>query len=167
MFKPILFIALVGAGGWWYFHAGRIISEQDVQTFYEQQERAMLSRDPEALCHLLDKDFEGKAVTAVRGEMRTDRQNKTQVCTAYTDMYQGFERLGEKMGGMLQLDHKYSLDRVEIARDRKSATVDTTYALDVAGSIMNIRGTSTDTLVRRNGSVYMLRSEGRATMQTR
>jgi hypothetical protein len=64
------------------------------------------------------------------------------------------------MGGMLQLDSSYKINSIEIQPDGKSALVDYTSSLDVAGTIMNIRSRSTDTLIRRNGKVLMLRSDG-------
>jgi hypothetical protein len=65
------------------------------------------------------------------------------------------------MGGMLQLDSSYKINSVAIQPDSKSATVDFSSSLDVAGTIMNIRSRSTDTLIRRNGKVLMLRTEGK------
>ena len=44
--------------------------------------------------------------------------------------------------------------------------VDVSSSLDVAGSIMNIRARSTDTLVRRNGKVLLLRSQGTGSVGT-
>lgn len=74
-------------------------------------------------------------------------------------MYQGFEALGNKMGGILQLDSSYALHKIELAPDKKSAIVDVSYSLDVAGSIMNIRVRSTDTIIQKLGKPLMVRSE--------
>lgn len=79
-------------------------------------------------------------------------------------MYENFEVLGEKMGGILHLNSNYKINDIEIDANNEVATVDFSSSLDVAGSIMNIRSRSTDTLVRRNGRTLMLRSEGKASI---
>lgn len=160
--KKLILLALVVFGSWWYFIGGRSLSEAAVRTFYQEQEHATLTRDPEALCALLDADFSTAGITAVGGRGRHDSANKTQTCENYRSMYKTFDTVGEKMGGMLQLDYSYDIHSIEIATDKKSATVDVSYSLDVAGSIMNIRSRATETLVRRNGKTLMVRSEGRA-----
>ncbi|MCL7421984.1 MAG: hypothetical protein M8364_13880 [Methylobacter sp.] len=81
-------------------------------------------------------------------------------------MYKSFDDLGDKMGGILQLDYGYSIHKIDISPDSKSAVVDVSFSLDVAGSIMNIRSRSTDTLIRRNGKMLMLRSEGKGTIES-
>lgn len=88
-------------------------------------------------------------------------QNKEQACQAYDELYKSFALIGNQMGGMVQLDSSYKINSVAIQPDSKSATVDFTSSLDVAGTIMNFRSRSTDTLIRRNGKVLMLRSEGK------
>ena len=75
-------------------------------------------------------------------------------------MYDTFAKLGEQMGGLLQLNSSVSVNSVVISPDGKTATVDLNSSLDVGGSIMNLRSHSTDTLVRRNGKVLMLNSTG-------
>lgn len=74
-------------------------------------------------------------------------------------MYQSFEALGEKMGGLLQLDHTYTVNSIALSADKKTAIVDVSDALDVGGSIINMKSRSLDTLIRRNGKTLMLRSD--------
>jgi hypothetical protein len=38
--------------------------------------------------------------------------------------------------------------------------------MDLGGSIINLSGTSTDTLIRRNGKVRVQRTEGKVTTRT-
>jgi hypothetical protein len=160
MKKFILLIAILTAAGWWFFVGGRRISEDHVTRFYQEFEAATLSRNPDALCALLSDDFETSGTVEIGRQTGTSKQNKTQTCRAYAAMYENFEKLGEKMGGMLQLDSSYRINSVEIQPDRKSAIVDFSSSLDVAGTIMNIHSRSMDTLIRRNGKTLMLRSEG-------
>jgi hypothetical protein len=159
--KKILLLAILAGAGWWYFIGGRTITEAHVERFYQDVEHGTLSRNPEALCALLDEDFETVGTVDMAGHRSTVTQNKAEACEAYTAMYENFALLGDKMGGMLQLDTSYTINSIEIQPDKESAIVDYSYSMDVAGTIMNMRSRSTDTLIRRNGKVLMLRSEGK------
>lgn len=159
--KTVLVLVLIAGGGWWYFEGGRTLSEKSVNDFYEQQAVATLSRDPEALCDQLGAEYQSSAViTSIEGRAQ-EKANKDQSCQSLNAMYENFHQLGEKMGGTLQLDYDYKIQKITISKDKKTATVETSYTLDVAGSLMNFEGTSVDTLIRRNGKVMALRSEGK------
>lgn len=159
--RKFVLLAILAGASWWYFIGGRTITEAHVVRFYQDLERATLSRNPEALCALLADDFQSTGTVSMGGRRNTVTQDKAQACEAYTEMYKNFALLGDKMGGMLQLDSGYTINSVTIQSDSKSATADFSSSLDVAGTIMNIRSRSTDTLIRRNGKVLMLRSEGK------
>lgn len=159
--KKFLMIAILAGAGWWYFIGGRTITEAHVERFYQDLEHATLSRNPEALCALLDEDFQGIGTISMGGRRETVEQNKAQACQAYDEMYKNFALLGNKMGGMVQLDSGYTINSIAIKPDGKSATVDFSSSLDVAGTIMNLRSRSTDILIRKNGKVLMLHSEGK------
>jgi hypothetical protein len=159
--RKVVLLAILAGVSWWYFIGGRTITEAHVERFYRDLEHATLSRNPEALCALLDEDFQSVGTVSMAGQRSTVQQDKAQACEAYDEMYENFALLGDKMGGMLQLDSGYKINSIAIQSDSKSATVDFSSSLDVAGTIMNIRSRSTDTLIRRNGKVLMLRSEGK------
>jgi hypothetical protein len=158
--KKLAIVAFFGIAGWWFFIGGRTLSEEHIEDFYRLSEAATLKREPEILCSLLADEFQSAGVVLIAGQARSESQNKRQACDGYTDLYRGWEELGEKMGGILQLDSHYTLHSITIAKDKKSAEVDISSSLDVAGSIMNIKSRSTDTLIRRNGTVLLLRSKG-------
>lgn len=160
--KTLLSIALVAVAGWWYFVGGRKLSEDHVDQFYRSVEIATLERKPQALCDLLAPEFTSSGTVSIAGRRETQAQthDKAQTCESYRKLYETWEQLGEKMGGTLQLDSQYKLNSIAVSADHKTATVDISTSLDVAGSIMNIRSRSTDTLVRRNGKLLLLHSEG-------
>jgi hypothetical protein len=158
--KLLLLIVFIAAVAWWYFVGGRSLSEANVRDFYRAFEAATLERKPEDICSLFADDFRSTGTVAVGTQSRTDSQDKAETCESYRKLYQSWDQLGEKMGGTLQLDSNYEIHSIDIAADHKSATVDVSNSLDVAGSIMNIKGRSTDTLIRRNGKVLMLHSVG-------
>ncbi len=163
--KKLLLVALLGAAVWWYFVGGRKLDEAQVNEFYRRVEVASLDRKPDDLCALLADDFSSTGTVAVGGQQRTQTQGKAATCESYRGLYAAWEKLGEKMGGPLQLDSDYDIHSIKLSADHKTATVDISTSMDVAGSIMNIRSRSTDTLVRRNGKVLLLRSEGRGSIE--
>jgi len=164
--RKFLLLATLIAASWWYFIGSRTITEGHVVRFYQDLEAATLSRNSEQLCALLDEKFQTVGTVVIEGRRNTSTQDKEQTCEAYSQMYQNFALLGDKMGGMLQLDSSYTINSISIQSDNKSAIVDYTSSLDVAGTIMNIRSRSTDTLIRRNGKVLMLHSEGKGSISS-
>jgi len=158
--KKILLVVLVAGAAWWYFVGGRKLSEDQVNAFYRDFEIATLARKPEDICALLAPDFQSNGTVTMAGQRRADAQDKAQTCESYRNMYAAWEKLGEKMGGILQLDSDYTIHSVTLSPDHKTATVDISSSLDVGESLINIRSRSTDTLVRRNGKVLLLHSEG-------
>jgi hypothetical protein len=164
--KKLILIGLIAAGGWWYFVGGRTLTDEQVRTFYQDVERATLMREPERLCESLAEDFQSDDVASVGGRREKSSHNKTQTCDGYRDLYKSFDMIGTQMGGMVQLDSRYEIHSIQISPDGKNATADVSTSLDVAGSIMNIRWRSTDTLIRRNGKVLVLRSQGKGSISS-
>jgi hypothetical protein len=145
-------------------HNGGLVAAQfpktHVYAYYRDYEITMLQRKPEALCDMLALEFEATGVASKAGQTKTETLDNAQTCDAYHEMYAFWDKLGEKMGGMLQLDSDYTIDGISISPDGKTATIEMHSSLDVGGAIMNLRSRSTDTLICRNGKVLMLHSEG-------
>ncbi|MCC2656585.1 MAG: hypothetical protein K0Q76_1693 [Panacagrimonas sp.] len=165
MAKKLLLLVGAGAAAWWFFIGGRTINESHVRGFYEQQMHATLSRDPKALCGMLASDFVGEAVEiSLAGRVR-NVQDRDQACNSIEEFYASMDKLGSSMGGMLQIDYDHEIIDIKID-DARSAVVKTRYKMDLGGSIINLSGTSTDTLIRRNGKVRVQRTEGKVTTRT-
>jgi hypothetical protein len=164
--KKFLLLVLVVGSGWWHFHGWRILSEQSVNDFYHQQAIATLSRNPELLCNQLATDYKSSVVFISAEGRAVQEANKTQSCDALIEMYANFEKIGAQMGGMLQLDYNYQIQKITISSDKKSAVVETSFTLNIAGSLMNFNASSVDTLIRRNGKVMLLRSEGKTRLSS-
>jgi len=164
--KKLLIVAIAVVGAWWFFVGGRTLTEVQARAFYSDMERATLSRKPEELCKLLASDFSsgGTMVVGNMKAMQVPTQGKEETCEAYRGLYASWETMGDKMGGVLQLDSHYEIHSVKLSADKKSATVDISSSLDVAGSTMNMRAHTTDVLIRRNGKVLLLSSEGTSSM---
>lgn len=168
MFKTIavFFVLAVGAG-YWYVVSGRELNEEQVRAYYQSYDRAIGQRSPEAMCELLDKDFHSRDMVSTAGKRNAESLNKREACKSYRDLFASWAVIGEKMGGLLQLDSDFTINSINIAADKRSATVDVSFKLDVGGSLMNITSHSTDTLVSRHGQVMLLRSEGNSTIDGR
>ena len=164
MRKVILLVIFFGMAGWWFMVGGRKMSEEHVRGFYRDYEAATLSRQPEALCNLLDDRFAGTAIVSMQGHIASTTQNKAETCESMHEQYASWSQIGDKMGGLLQLDSHYTIHSITISPDRRSATVEISTSLDVGGTIMLIRSRSKDTLVRQNGLVRMLNSDARGSV---
>ncbi len=167
--KKLLLLAAVagGVGGWWTLVGGRQLTEAQVRQFYEDQLTATLKREPETLCAQLDKRYELVSVTLVGGRELSETLGRDAACEHTRAMYQSFETLGAKMGGILQLDVEQTVHTVSVAADRKSATVDVSYTMAVGGSLMHIRSRATEVVIRRNGTLLLERSEARSSLNGR
>ena len=100
------------------------------------------------------------------GQSQMVLSGKADTCDRYRDLYANFEKLGKKMGGILQVDSDYTIHSVALSDDRKVATVDFSSSLDVAGSIMNLRAHSTDRLICRRGKVLLVSSDGNSSVSS-
>jgi len=164
MKKVSLLIIAIGIAGWWLLVGGRTITDAHVRDFYRAQEHATLSRQPDALCALLDDRFKSKGTVSLLEHQSRESQNKAQTCEALAELYQTWADLGEKMGGILQLDSSYTIHSITISADGRSATAEVSTSLDVGRSMMRIRSRTTDTLIRKNGTVKLLRSDGQGSI---
>lgn len=151
----VLIAAVVGFG---YVHS-RTLSEKDVRTFYEQTDHEIGMRNPDGLCAQLAEHFEGNGVTISPFGREKQAINKTEACDSYHEMFKGFEVAGDRLGGIVQLDYRRKILDIRLSPDKHSAKVDMVFQMDVAGSLMNIRSTSTDTLIKRGWITLVETSE--------
>jgi hypothetical protein len=159
--KKLVLLFLIAAAGWYYFIAARKLDEAKIRAYYEQQTIGTLSREPTALCDLMADDFRGVNRLVVGSRRQEGDVGQEESCEEIKRMYSNIEAVGNRMGGIAQLDYSQEIDNIEISSDGKTATVTTTFSLDIAGQHMRLRGTNTDTLIRRNGRVLAIRTEGR------
>lgn len=159
--KKLAVIALATWGLWWYFVGGRTITTEHVEDYYRKYEHALLSRNPDGLCQLLDDKFQGSDTTTVLGQEMTTNTDRAKACASFHETFETIKDVGNKLGGIAQLDSDYDIESISISPDRKSAKVVISYSLDVAGRFMQIRSQSTETLVRRNGKVLGTQAESK------
>jgi hypothetical protein len=165
--KKLLVLAVLGIGAaWWYFIAGQTLTEAQVRTFYAEMERATLERKPDELCKVMSDDFEGIITTRVSGEDHTQTFNKEQTCESFVKTYELFDKIGAKMGGLVQLDSSSEIHSIDLTDDKKRAIVDISTKLVVGGSFMTARSRSVDTLISKHGKVMIQRSDARQSIST-
>lgn len=158
MKKILLLIVLASVGAWYYVNSSKI-NEAHVNTYYQNMEAATLERKPEAICKLFADDFQSVATVTMAGQRQTDTMDKAKMCQSSRDLYAGWDKLAQQTGRTIQLSSEYTIHSIEIAHDKRSATVDITSVIDVGG-IMKVRSRSTDQLIRKNGNVLMKHSDG-------
>lgn len=165
--KKILIVTIIlGAGLWWNLVGGRTISEADIDEYYQNETKATLQRNPDELCGLLAEDFQLEVeVFSSQGKIQVS-YNREEMCEHFTKTYESIQTIGERLGGMAQLDFSRNVDDVTIAEDKKSASVEASYTFNVAGSVVKLNGATTDTLIRRNGKTLLLHRTGTETMNS-
>jgi hypothetical protein len=161
-----LLVALVAAAGAVYLFGGNSIDRDHVAAFYDTQTRAMLERDPGALCDLLSDDFRG--VVAVPGGWLTNEiLDKQAACDVYRQSFDTLKRIGAVRRGVLPLNYQHETGDVAMSKDRHVATVKTAFRLRVSDEIIVIEGGSVDTLVRKRWRTHMTGTDAKATVELR
>ncbi len=161
MTKLVLTIVGLAVAGWYFVIDGSKLDEAMVRTFYEQQQHATLSRDPEALC----KQFASTAVinteTLMMGQTQAQILNNKTACDATRDAWKSFEAMGAKAGGILTIEYDYKIDSIELSANKKRATVVTSNTLKMGEAFMQFRTTATEELVRNYRQVQLARSDSK------
>lgn len=161
MIKIVMAVVGLGAALWYFAIDGSKLDEAMVREFYEKQQHAVLSRDPEALC----KQFASKGVftteTVMMGQTQADTLNQKSACDNTRKTWKTFEAMGEKAGGILTIEYDYKIDSVEISANKKRATVVTSNTLKMGESFMQFRTTATEELVRNYRVVQLAKSDSK------
>jgi len=159
--KWLVVVAAALAALWYGLVGGRRLDEQLVRGYYQTAAHAVLSRDPAAQCKLLSKSASIRQDTLMAGQTKSDSFGQAQACDQYRRAQQFFDEMGEKAGGMLTIEYEYALGAIDIAPDRKSATIEFTSTLKMGETFMQFRTKSTDRLVRRWGSVELVGADAK------
>ncbi len=157
--KKIFLVALAAVGFVAFYVHGSKLSEEQVRDYYQKLERATLERKPEDICALLADNYRASGTVYAGGQSSTFTQNKAEACENARKLYASWQEIGNKKGGLLYLDYDYEIHSIAISPDQKTATVSISYSMDVSGTLMRIRSSGTETLIRRFGKVRELHSE--------
>ena len=149
--KWIVLLGVLLAAGWYYLIGGRQLDEQMVRDFYLARAHATLSRDPEAQCKLIATSAVLQIETRIAGQTKSETLNRAQACEQFRKAHEFFEQAGGKAGAMLTIEYDYELGKIELARDRKSASVEFSSTLKMGVAFMQFRTTSNDRVARNLG----------------
>lgn len=156
--SAVFLLVIVGCG-WWFWQDKTKLSEAKVLAHYEREKAAVLARKPEDLCALRAEDYTGKDI-AESAATYSDKQSE---CKAAVEMFQLFDQLNKIKGYYLGLQHNYTINKITFSPDRKTATVDINYLLDLGEDFVHLKEHSTETLIIREGKTLLLKSEGETT----
>ncbi len=159
MIKKIAIVVAVVGAGWYWQVGGRQINESQVRDFYRQESHAMHSRDPEALCKLISSKYVGTERMTMMGDSLQSTTNREKTCESQRQAFESFEKIGDKMGGMLTIEYIQKIDSIEIAPNRKSARVTGTKTLKMGGAVMEFNTDFTEDIEREWGQAKMVRSD--------
>ncbi|MBI3103173.1 MAG: hypothetical protein HYY98_16715 [Burkholderiales bacterium] len=159
MLKKVAIVVAVVAAGWYSQVGGRQINESQVRDFYRQESHAFYSRDPEAICKLISSKYVGTERMTMMGTSQQSTANREQTCESQRHAFESFEKVGDKMGGMLTMEYVQQIDSIEIAPNRKSARVTGTKTLKMGGAIMEFNTRFTEDIEREWGQAKMVRSD--------
>lgn len=161
MIKIGLTILGLAAAGWYFVIDGSKLDEAMVREFYEKQQHATLSRDPEALCKQFAKNAVVTTETLMMGQTQAQTLNNKTACDATRKTFKSFEEMGEKAGGILTIEYDFKIDSVDIAANKKRAIVVTSNTLKMGESFMQFRTTATEELVRNYRVVQLAKSDSK------
>ncbi|MBO9718432.1 MAG: nuclear transport factor 2 family protein [Pseudoxanthomonas sp.] len=158
--RAIILLVLLATAAGVYFLGGNRIRNADVELLYAASRQAVHDLDDEALCAMLSEDFEQVLTIDMESQQGREEADRQAYCESYREVFAALRPMRERAGNRPLADYQYTINRIEIAPDGSSATVDTRSVNLIPG----IRTTSrtTDTLVRRRWKTRVVRSEGKA-----
>jgi hypothetical protein len=155
--KVITLLLALGFGAWYILVDARKLDESQVRAFYETHAQAVLARDPQAQCAVLNKSAVLQHETLMSGHVEKETLNQPQACAKLHKSHQFFEEIGAKAGGRLTIEYDYELANIEISADHNNAAVVMLSTLKMGDGFMQFRTTSTEQLARYWGQVQRLK----------
>ena len=155
--KKIVFAIIVIAAAVWYFDISRKMTETSIRASYQAQIEALQRFDAKPLCDALDDSYQ-TTVTA-RGSARApNAKDKASACAELTRTLRRMKTLSERTGGLLEPDYDFEIKSIQLADDRKTATVEIASTMRI-GDMTLARSRSVEHLIRRLGRIRSVQSE--------
>lgn len=153
----LLAVFAVSAGlAWWFFDGSRRMSETQVRAHYREQLEATIGFDADRICGAMDEAYMQEDVSHMPdGRVETMRFDKTQGCQTVAATLSAFRQASEASGGMLRPEFKVEIARIDLAPDRKTATVEAITTVTV-GERLLARSRGSERLIRRVGRIRSL-----------
>ena len=157
--KQIAIVIALCVGAWYFFIGGRKLDESMVRDFYQKEAHAIYSRDAEMLCKQISRKARIESKTTMMGKTVERSHNRDEACQANREAFETFSRVGERMGGILTIEYDYHIDTIEMATDRKSATVTGTNVLKMGESLLQYKTSFTQRLERELGQMRLVHAD--------
>ncbi|MGB3461490.1 hypothetical protein [Rhodanobacter lindaniclasticus] len=155
--KKVVLVVIVIAVAIWYFDISRRMTESSIRASYQAQIEALQRFDAKPLCDALDDSYQ--ATVTARGSARApSAKDKAGACADLTRTLRRMKTLSERTGGLLEPDYDYEIKSIELADDRKTATVEIASVMRI-GDMTLARSRSVDHLIRRLGRIRSVSSE--------
>ncbi|MGN6706719.1 MAG: hypothetical protein ACTHJO_11750 [Rhodanobacter sp.] len=155
--KKVVLVVIVIAAAIWYFDISRRMTESSIRASYQAQIEALQRFDAKPLCDALDDSYQ--ATVTARGSARApSAKDKAGACADLTRTLRRMKTLSERTGGLLEPDYDYEIKSIELADDRKTATVEIASVMRI-GDMTLARSRSVDHLIRRLGCIRSVQSE--------
>jgi hypothetical protein len=155
--KKIILLAILAGLAVWYFDFGRRMPERAITTAYQEQARH--ERDGcGLLCSHLADGYHATGVIHGSRETATRTLDKDQACTYVKRVGEGMQKLGIAPGGAISPRYSIEIKHVELAANRKAATVEAVATMMV-GDVLLMRSHATEQLISRMGRIQTLDSQ--------
>ena len=164
-----ILLGLAACLGAWYFLVGsRYISEADVRAQYQNEANWLDEGQPAKICAAFDDQYVGRiaSITAAKGVL--EETDKAKSCAAIEVFFADLKKLNDKVGGGVVTNSVVTLEKIAISADRLTAVVTVRSEVRVGTEkvlLMKMTSKGTDTLIKRQGSIYRLRADGETSTQ--
>ncbi len=166
--KWVLTVLVAGIGAWYFLVGSRYISEADVRAQYQNEANWLDEGQHDKICAAFDEQYVGHVASVTAAGRVLEETNKAQSCAALETFFVTLKKLNDKVGGGVVTNSDVTLEKVVISPDRRTATVSVRSEVRVGTEkmlMMKMSSEGTDTLIKRHGSVYRLRAEGKTSTQ--
>ncbi|PZU27432.1 MAG: hypothetical protein DI584_08970 [Stenotrophomonas sp.] len=149
----VLLVVVLAAGGSFYLRGGNKITESQVRALYLRADQALAAGDDKPLCEMLSKDYVQTTVTKTETQQAEQRYDREQYCASLAQSMSQLRQFRETFGGRMPLRYEQKVNSISIASDGRSAEVEVSAIVEMAGVRMVSRGR--DTVERSRWRTYM------------
>lgn len=161
MGKILLVGALLAFGGVWHFHFGRQMSREGIDAQYRAESAALADLDAGFFCDRLADDYQDEGVSFTLAGTRRHSRGRRESCEATEGAFDDIRRFNAIGGGAVGLSFEHRVLDVELADDRKTATVEAIGTIRFAGRLLS-KTQYVDRLIRRNGRILRVASNSKS-----
>lgn len=157
--KQIAIVVALCVGAWYFFIGGRKLDEPMVRDYYQKEAMAIAAHDADRLCKQLSRKVVIESKTTVMGRTEEQTHDRESACAGARKTFENLRAVSDRMGAILSVEYDYHIDSVEIAADRRSATVKGTSVLKMGESAVQLKTSFNQRLERELGQMRLVHAE--------